>query len=212
MHRNGGSVPGKGDHVKSNHMLTLGYMGLLLLVSSFPVTPGTQSTWDFAVPFSPASQDFLHIPAYCLLALLWAKTLKDNGTETRLSLVAAVVVTSAYGAMTELSQVWVPGRCASFLDWQFDSYGALAATGLFGIGQFFMAFEGPGRNLQIQGTMGLTAGSRSCQGVLDSRSETTAGRGPRQLTLPSPLAGVDPPRRNPEPVMHRNGGSVPISA
>jgi VanZ family protein len=141
MHRHGGSVPGKGDHVKSSQMLTLGYMGLLLLVSSFPVTPDTESTWNFVVPFSPASQDFLHIPAYCLLALLWAKTLKDNGTETRLSLVAAVVVTSAFGAMTELSQVWVPGRCASLLDWVFDSYGALAATGIFWIGQFFMPFE-----------------------------------------------------------------------
>jgi hypothetical protein len=195
--------------VKGSLILTLGYMSLLLLVSSFPGTPDTDSTWNFVGPFSPATYDFLHIPAYCLLALLWAKTLKDNGTETRLSLVAAVVVASAYGALTELSQVWVPGRCASLLDWLFDTYGALAATGLFWTGQFEerlpnaeiiaklhaltvedkpkeeepctrAAARSFRRDLASQGTMGLTAGSRSCQRVLDSRSETTAGRGPRQ--------------------------------
>jgi VanZ family protein len=178
--------------VKGSLILTLGYMSFLLLLSSIPVIPGTQRAWNLMAPFVPANQDFLHLPAYFLLALLWAKTLKDNGTKTCLSLVAAVVITSAYGAITELSQVWVPGRCVSLLDWLFDISGALAATGLFWIGQFekrlpnaeiiatLHALRSPGRDLAIQGPMGLTAGSRSCQRVLDSRSETTAGRGPRQ--------------------------------
>jgi hypothetical protein len=119
--------------VKGSLILTLGYMSFL---SSIPVIPGTQRAWNLVVPFVPANQDFLHLPAYFLLALLWAKSLKDTGTETCLSLVAAVGITSAYGAITELSQVWVPGRCASLLDWLFDISGALAATGLFWIGQF----------------------------------------------------------------------------
>lgn len=120
-------------------MLTLGYMAVLLVASSLPSRPDTIAFWDPMALLDPAIQNLLHIPAYGLLALLWSKTLEESGGNARFNMVVAVAITSAFGMITEFSQVWVPGRYPSVLDWLFDSTGALVAVEFLRLGKA----EGP---------------------------------------------------------------------
>ncbi len=50
-------------------------------------------------------------------------------TPGRRGLVGAVLLASAYGAVDEYHQSWVPGRTPSALDWVTDTAGALAGAG-----------------------------------------------------------------------------------
>ena len=115
--------------------LTLAYMAVLFVASSLPSTPDTVLVWDPFALLDPVIQNFLHLPAYGLLALLWIKTLDESGVQAPFNMVAAVAIASAFGMITEFSQVWVPGRYPSVLDWLFDSTGALVSVGLLRLGQ-----------------------------------------------------------------------------
>jgi VanZ family protein len=73
----------------------------------------------------------LHVPAYGLLALLWIFTLRDHGVTEDRSIVLAFLVASAYGTLTELHQVWIPGRFASAFDVTFNVAGSLIFVWLY---------------------------------------------------------------------------------
>ena len=75
--------------------------------------------------------NILHIPAYGLLALLWIFTLRDHGVTEHRSMCVAFLVASGYGALTELHQVWVPGRFPSASDVMFDVVGGLIFIWLY---------------------------------------------------------------------------------
>jgi len=71
------------------------------------------------------------VPAYGLLALLWIFTLRDHGITKHRSMYVAFLVASAYGALTELNQVWIPGRYPSAFDIMFNVAGGLIFIWLY---------------------------------------------------------------------------------
>ena len=92
--------------------VTLGYLGVLFILSSIP--GGENGALRDLVSSTVANM--LHAPAYGLLALLWVFTLRDHGVTEQRSMCVAFLVASGYGALTELHQVWVPGRDPSAID------------------------------------------------------------------------------------------------
>ncbi len=94
---------------------------------------------------SPTVADIAHVPAYGLLALLWIVTLRDRGVTEHQSMWVAFLVASAYGALTELHQVWIPGRFPSASDVMFDVVGSLLFIWLY------WGMSGEGRVTWISG-------------------------------------------------------------
>ncbi len=106
-------------------IVTLGYMCVLFILSSIP---GGRANDPLV---SSTVANMAHIPAYGLLALLWIFTLRNHGVTDHRSICVAFLVASGYGALTELNQVWIPGRVPSGLDIMFDVAGSLIFIWLY---------------------------------------------------------------------------------
>ncbi len=106
-------------------IVTLGYMCVLFILSSIP---GGRENGPLV---SAKLANIAHVPAYGLLALLWIVTLRDRGVTDHQSIWVAFLVASAYGALTELNQVWIPGRFPSASDVMFDVVGSLLFIWLY---------------------------------------------------------------------------------
>ncbi len=106
-------------------IVTLSYMCVLFILSSIP---GGRENGPLV---SATVADVLHVPAYGLLALLWIFTLRDHGVTEQRSMYVAFLVASAYGALTELNQVWIPGRFPSAFDLMFNGAGSLIFIWLY---------------------------------------------------------------------------------
>jgi hypothetical protein len=107
-------------------IVTLSYMCVLFILSSIP---GGRENGPLVL--SAKLANIAHVPAYGLLALLWIVTLRDRGVTEHRSIWVAFLVASAYGALTELNQVWIPGRFASASDVMFDVVGSLLFIWLY---------------------------------------------------------------------------------
>jgi len=106
-------------------VMTLSYMCVLFILSSIP---GGRENGPLV---SPTLANMLHVTAYGLLALLWIFTLRDHGITKHRSMYVAFLVASAYGALTELNQVWIPERYPSAFDVMFNVVGGLIFIWLY---------------------------------------------------------------------------------
>jgi len=88
-------------------------MAAIFMLSSIPDTGDTGQVTAFV---SPTIQNILHLPVYGLLGLLWIFTLRTRGFPENRSVWIAILVSSAYGGLMEISQIWVPGRFPSATD------------------------------------------------------------------------------------------------
>lgn len=106
-------------------VVPVAYMAALLVSACVP-TDGSEITdrhflWFLAlVPVDV--QNFLHIPAYGLLAFLWRWSL--SAMHTRPAVIVSFALTMAFGIAQEWAQSLVPGRFASLSDILFDALGA----------------------------------------------------------------------------------------
>jgi len=97
------------------------YMGIIYYLSaqSDPMPRVTAVVWD----------KLLHFVEYGGLATLFARALLGEGLTVAATIVAAVVLTSAYGASDEIHQSTVPQRQADTRDWMVDAgAGVVGAT------------------------------------------------------------------------------------
>jgi len=108
-------------------VVTLSYMYVLFLLSSIP---GGENGHVMEL-VSPTVANIAHVPAYGLLALLWIFTLRDHGITEQRSMYVAFLVASAYGALMEVNQVWIPGRFPSAPDVMFNVAGSLIFIWLY---------------------------------------------------------------------------------
>ena len=97
-------------------------MALLFVLA---ILPDAGRSGDLMSLVPPDLQDLAHAPAYGLLALLWIITLKNRGMAHQESLVLAPFLASTYGALTEICQIWAPGRFPSVWDVLLDIVGSL---------------------------------------------------------------------------------------
>jgi len=80
---------------------------------------------------TPRIQNFLHIPVYGLLALLWIFTLRAYGSSEHRSILLAILLSAAYGGIIEFWQLWIPGRFASLMDFFLNVTGVLLFTWVY---------------------------------------------------------------------------------
>ncbi len=106
-------------------IVTLSYMCVLFILSSIP---GGRENGPLV---SAKLANIAHVPAYGLLALLWIFTLRNHGVTEHRSMCVAFLVALGYGALTELHQVWVPGRFPSAFDVMFNVAGSLTFIWLY---------------------------------------------------------------------------------
>lgn len=113
-------------------VIPVAYMAALLISACVP-TDGAEEQRHFLwfLALVPATlQNFLHIPAYALLAFLWRWSLGGMGARTAIA--TSLTLTIAFGVFQEWAQSLVPGRYASFYDVIFDAVGAVVGVWCFG--------------------------------------------------------------------------------
>ena len=120
IHWAGGRLPSTG--------LTLGYMALLLILSTIPDTEATENPWRLLLLVPPNVQNLAHIPAYGLLAFLFMVNLRFLAVSRLQAVIAAMILTSTYGVLVELLQMVIPGRLPSIVDCLFNVAGILICT------------------------------------------------------------------------------------
>ncbi len=108
-------------------IVTLSYMYVLFMLSSIP---GGENGHVMDL-VSSTGANMLHVPAYGLLALLWIFTVRNHGVSELRSMYVAFILASGYGALTELHQIWIPGRFPSTLDVMSNIAGSLIFVWLY---------------------------------------------------------------------------------
>jgi VanZ family protein len=103
-------------------IVVVGYMAAIFFASSGPGP---------ALPSISHADKLLHAAAFGGLAVLvsWAMTRGRLRSAAWRALLAAALVSAAYGALDEAHQYFVPGRQSDVADLLADAIGALAAAG-----------------------------------------------------------------------------------
>ena len=81
--------------------------------------------------FDPDFQNFMHLPLFGMLGLLWAWALQYWKHPRRLYLQWLLGIVLGYGAINELTQAFVPGRFPGLEDLSFNWIGSILAIILF---------------------------------------------------------------------------------
>ena len=102
------------------------YMAVIFAVSAQP-NPLPEVT-------ARVSDKVLHLVEYSGLAALFVRALTREGWGWRDAMLAAMVMTSLYGASDEYHQALVPNRQPAVSDWVADSLGALVGASVFRLG------------------------------------------------------------------------------
>lgn len=99
------------------------YMAVIFGFSSQPnpVPDVTAHVWD----------KLLHSVEYAALALLFCRALTGEGLAWTIAALAAVLLTSAYGASDEYHQLFVALRDGNVRDWIADTVGAALGAALY---------------------------------------------------------------------------------
>jgi len=130
-----GSITERGARLLSWRLspaVPVAYMAALLISACVPAegTEMEQRHFLWFLALMPATlQNFLHIPAYALLAFLWRWSL--DRLSTRATLTISLALTVGFGVLQEWAQSLVPGRFASFYDVIFDAAGAVFGVWCF---------------------------------------------------------------------------------
>jgi hypothetical protein len=106
--------------------LPIAGMAGIFTLSSFP--GGEQEVLGVSFEVAPKVGNFLHLPAYFTLATLWKIALEARQVPAPRSSWLAVVLATAFGALDELHQYFVPERCMDAKDALANLLGALIAV------------------------------------------------------------------------------------
>jgi len=106
------------------------YLWPALLVFAVFVVSGAQrlATPDLGFQFS--KDKLAHFLVFGLVATAILRTPKLKNLRVR-SLIIAIVITSAFGALDEFRQSFTPGRSVEFADWLADTLGAVVAVSVY---------------------------------------------------------------------------------
>ncbi len=105
-------------HTRHSIMQPILYMVLIFILSSIPFSKSGGHTL-----LRRALQNLLHIPLFGLLGYLWVRTFLKKAMESKKAFFYALLISIPYGAIDEIHQYFVPGRCCAFSDFLFDSFG-----------------------------------------------------------------------------------------
>ncbi len=107
-------------HFLKMHGLTLGYGGLIFLVSSIPSLQAPTLGVEFG-------DKLLHVGEYTIFGFL----LRRSGNFLSINVGYIALTGIAYGALDEIHQLWVPGRHADGLDFLADALGVMVGIWIY---------------------------------------------------------------------------------
>ena len=81
---------------------------------------------NLIISIKPGIQNFLHIPVYTLLAILWFRLFDQYQTGKRKSLYLVLIIAIGFGIINEWIQFFIPGRYLSLADMVFNTIGVLS--------------------------------------------------------------------------------------
>jgi VanZ family protein len=111
------------------------YWIILLTATSLPAND---------IPALGLYDKFYHLAAYAVLSFFLNLTLIYQRKSKFLfekSAIAAIIISSIYGALDEIHQLFVPGRSAEILDWAADLIGAF--LGVYAVYLILRRFKYP---------------------------------------------------------------------
>ncbi|HVR74274.1 MAG TPA: VanZ family protein [Planctomycetota bacterium] len=98
-------------------------MAFLFFLSSIP--GGEHEVLGYAFEIAPELGNFLHIPAYYVLALLWKIALEAWAAPEHKTSALAIIFTTVFGALDEYHQSFVPNRFMDARDVVVNFFGAV---------------------------------------------------------------------------------------
>jgi hypothetical protein len=101
------------------------YMAFLFGLSSIP--GGEHEILGYSFELSPGLGNFLHLPAYFVLGVLWKFAFAARGVPERKGTLLAVVLGTAFGVSDEVHQFFVPRRYMDVRDVIADFIGLVLA-------------------------------------------------------------------------------------
>ena len=104
---------------------------LLILFGSFIPMDGASPTFRFFMAVKPAIQNLLHIPVFALLSIFLLQVLDGFGIENRKKKIISISALFAFGILSELIQIPVPGRYPGVMDMGLNIIGALLGIWIF---------------------------------------------------------------------------------
>ena len=102
------------------------YMALIFGLSSIP--GGSHDVLGYKLELSPRLGNFLHLPVYYVLGVLWQVALEARGLGRSRSALLACILATAFGALDEVHQYFVPLRYMDIRDVIANFLGVLAAV------------------------------------------------------------------------------------
>src|SRR5262245_31522559 len=90
------------------------YMAFLFGLSSIP--GGEHDVFGYSFELNPQLGNFLHLPAYFILGVLWKLTFATWGVAPGRGTGLAIFLGALFGASDEFHQSFVPGRCMDARD------------------------------------------------------------------------------------------------
>jgi VanZ family protein len=102
-------------------------MALIFILSSVPGSP-EEGGFKFLTDIDPNLQNFLHVPLFGMLQVLWLNALAKYDMPERKIIIICLAICLAYGGLDELHQMFVPGRYASLTDISLNFTGVVVGT------------------------------------------------------------------------------------
>ncbi len=117
---------------KRKVLLVAFYMLMILATSLIPMDREIDGL-NFIINIKPGTQNFLHIPVYALLAILWHRLFYQYQTDRFKSLYLALIIAIGFGIINEWIQFFIPGRYLSLADMVFNTIGVICGILIYRI-------------------------------------------------------------------------------
>ena len=115
---------------KRKLLLLSSYILLIIASSMIPMDHEIKGL-NFIISINPKLQNFLHIPMYTVLSILWLQVMQMHNVTTWKSIFSALFFACAFGFINEYVQSFIPGRYASLGDIMLDLLGAIGGISIF---------------------------------------------------------------------------------
>ena len=125
------------------------YMLLLLAGSLIPMDREIEGL-NLIIDLNPGLQNFLHIPAFALLAMLWHRLFDQYRIDRRKGMPLLLLITIGFGIINEWVQYYIPGRYLSVTDVVLNTVGVVCGVWLYSalVPESSNTFHEPNRILQ----------------------------------------------------------------
>ncbi len=115
---------------KPKIVITAVYTSLVLLTSVIPMQ-GRIGHFSVVVGLTPIVQNFLHVPMFAILTILWLQVFNADQKKSLNTFVLILSAAFVFSAMNELIQLVIPGRYTGVVDLSLNIGGVALGAMIF---------------------------------------------------------------------------------